>query len=263
MINFAALCPHPALIVPSIGGSQASLAKKTTQAMEQLALDLKKRKPQTIVVISPHGPMRYDKFTVNLETSFKGSFADFGGSEEQFIFKNDVFLAQQLFSYLKKKEHPVEVIRERALDYGSLVPLSFLVQQLEEPPNILPLTYTSLSWSTHYEFGKDLGKVLNFQEQNIAVIASGDLSHRLIEEAPAGYSPYGTKFDCALMELLKKNEIQKILNLNPDFCNEAGECGLRSIIMALGAISQLKSSFKQLSYEGPLGVGYLVGEWKV
>jgi aromatic ring-opening dioxygenase LigB subunit len=263
MINFAALCPHPALIIPSVGGSQAALAKKTVQAMEQVALDLKKHKPEIIVVISPHGPMRYDKFTVNLEESFKGSFSNFGGSDEEFFFKNDTYLARHLFSYLKEKGHPVEVIRENILDHGTLIPLFFLTQQLEEQPCIIPLTFTSLSWATHFEFGRTIGTVFNRQEENVAIIASADLSHRLTENAPAGFSPYGTKFDCALTDLLKKNDTQKILNLNPDFCDEAGECGLRSIIVALGAISDLRSTFKQLSYESPMGVGHLVGEWKI
>jgi len=71
------------------------------------------------------------------------------------------------------------------------------------------------------------------------------------------------KFDHALVDLLKRNEVDKIRNLNPEFCDEAGECGLRSIIITLGALADLKYSFKQHSYEGPLGVGYLVGEWKI
>ena len=231
--------------------------------MEQVADDLKKHKPEIIVVISPHGPMRYDKFTINLEDTFQGSFSNFGGSDEEFIFKNDTYLVRQLFSHLKEKDHPVEVIREKNLDYGTMVPLFFLTQKLEEPPFVIPLTFTSLSWLMHFGFGKALGTFLNRQEESIAIVASADLSHRLTENSPAGFSPYGTKFDCALIDLLKKNEVQKILNLNPDFCDEAGECGLRSIIVALGAISELKSSFKQLSYESPTGIGHLVGEWKM
>ena len=35
MLNFAAICPHPPLIIPEIGGSQIILAKKTIDALEK------------------------------------------------------------------------------------------------------------------------------------------------------------------------------------------------------------------------------------
>lgn len=263
MITFAAICPHPPLIIPQVGGSQLSLLKKTVQAMESLADELKKHKPETIVVISPHGPMRYDKFTVNLEENLNGSFSSYGGDSEDYAFGNDTNVAKQLFTFLKEKQLPVEVIRESMLDYGTLVPLHYLITRLEKIPRVIPLTFTSLDWTTHVRFGKAIGSILNRQEHSIALVASGDLSHRLTEDAPAGFSPYGMKFDHALIDLLKKNEADKIQNLNPDFCDEAGECGLRSIIVTLSALTDLKYSFKQYSYEGPLGVGYLVGEWKI
>lgn len=231
--------------------------------MESLGDELKKHKPETIVVISPHGPMRYDKFTINLEENLKGTFSDYGGDSEDYAFDNDINVAKQLFAALKEKQLPVEVIRESVLDHGTLVPLHYLIAKLEQIPRIIPLTYTALDWATHAHFGKIVGSILNRQEHNIALIASGDLSHRLTEDAPAGFSPYGMKFDHALIDMLKKNEVDKIRNLNPDFCDEAGECGLRSIIIALGVLIDLKYSFKQYSYEGPLGVGYLVSEWRI
>ena len=164
---------------------------------------------------------------------------------------------------LKHLHYPVDVIREGQLDHGSLVPLHYLCEPYDEKPKIVPLTYTSLDWKMHFEFGKEIGSILDETVESIVVIASGDLSHRLTEEAPAGFSPYGIKFDHTLIDLLTKNETEKIMNLNPDFCEEAGECGLRSVIMTLGILDNLKSSFKQISYEGPFGVGYLVGQWKV
>lgn len=264
MINFATIIPHPPVIVPTIGGSQSRLAKKTIEAMESLASEIKKFQPQTIVVVSPHGPMRYDKFTVNLEENFRGSFSGFGVSEENDMhLVNDSFVSRSLLEKLRKKHFPVEPIREKKLDHGTLIPLHFLTRELKSQPKIIPLTFTSLNWETHYEMGKNIGALLNEMEKNIAVVASADLSHRITEDAPAGHSPYGLKFDQTLIDLLKKNDTEKILKLNPEFCEEAGQCGLRSIIMILGMISALKYTFSQISHEYPFGVGYLVGRWKL
>lgn len=263
MLNFAAICPHPPLIVPEIGGSQTSLAKKTVDALETLAKEFKRVAPETVIIISPHGPMRYDKFTINFEDHFKGSFSDFGATNSDFNFTNNPELAKLIFSELRKKHFPIEVVRESNVDHGVLIPLYYLLKEMDWKPKIIPLTYTSLDWETHHNFGKFISDVIDNIDQSVAIIASGDMSHRLTEDAPAGFSPYGIKFDQTLIELLKKKETSKILNLNPDFCEEAGECGLRSIIIALGALEKHKYSFKQLSYEGPIGVGYLVGHWKI
>ena len=45
------------------------------------------------------------------------------------------------------------------------------------------------------------------------LIASGDLSHRLIPGAPAGYSKRGEEFDKKLIGFLKDSEVDGILNL--------------------------------------------------
>ncbi len=263
MLSFAAICPHPPLIIPEIGGSQTVLAKKTIDALEKLAKEFKRVAPETIIIISPHGPMRYDKFTINFEDNFKGSFSDFGAVNSDYSFSNNLPLAKLIFSELRKKDFPLEVVRESTIDHGVLIPLHHLLKDLDWKPKIITLTYTALDWETHFNFGKFIDKVIDEVDQNIAIIASGDMSHRLTEEAPAGFSPYGIKFDQTLIELLKKDEVAKIMNLNPDFCEEAGECGLRSIIVALGALDAHRYSFKQFSYEGPIGVGYLVGQWKI
>jgi aromatic ring-opening dioxygenase LigB subunit len=266
MLNFAAISPHPPLIIPAIGRNYLPLVKKTVHAMEKLAAEIKKVQPHTIIIISPHGPMRYDKFTINMEEIFKGDFSQFGVEKgETYRFKNNQSLSWKLLKHLRAEHYPVEAIREEILDYGSLVPLYYLTAELKEKPAIIPLTFTAMDWNMHFNFGKEIAKVIQIEEESIVLVASGDLSHRLTQDAPAEYSPYGAKFDHTLLELLKKNETEKILNLNPEFCDEAGECGLRSILITLGVLSEVTQSpsFQQLSYEAPFGVGYLVGQWKI
>jgi len=201
-----------------------------------------------------------------MEEAFRGDFSQFGVENgEIYRFRNNQAFSRKLLKYLRTEHFPIEAIREEILDYGTLVPLHYLTMELKDRSQIVPLTFTAMDWKMHFSFGQKISEVAREEEAPIALIASGDLSHRLTQDAPAGYSPYGAKFDHTLIDLLKKNEVEKILNLNPEFCDEAGECGLRSIIIALGALSKIDSNavFQQLSYEAPFGVGYLVGEWKI
>ena len=57
--------------------------------------------------------------------------------------------------------------------------------------------------------------------------------------------------------------IKSILDMDDEFIERAGECGLRSIVIMLGALENSKVKPEILSYEGPFGVGYLVAEFKV
>ena len=90
------------------------------------------------------------------------------------------------------------------------------------------------------------------------VIASGDLSHKLKEGAPAGYHPKGKVYDQRLLQFLRDGDTIELLNIDPDLVEKAGECGLRAIQIMLGSIDGYDHIVQELSYEGPFGVGYAV-----
>lgn len=91
------------------------------------------------------------------------------------------------------------------------------------------------------------------------------MSHRLREDGPYGFHPAGPRFDRKFIELLKDKDVEGILNLDPELVEEAGECGLRSFCMLLGALESTKTAWEPevLSYEGPFGVGYLVANIRI
>ena len=48
-----------------------------------------------------------------------------------------------------------------------------------------------------------------------------------------------------------------------DLIAEAGECGLKSIVILLGILDGINYKPRLLSYEGPFGVGYLVMQFEL
>jgi AmmeMemoRadiSam system protein A len=97
-----------------------------------------------------------------------------------------------------------------------------------------------------------------FVPEQVAFIASGDLSHRLIPGAPAGYNPKAIDFDAKIEEIFDTGSFDELSRLEPALVEAAGECGLRSIYALAGAFNGLEIRTKILSYEGPFGVGYMV-----
>jgi len=71
MLTFAAITPHPPILIPSIGKENTKRIQKTSEAMEELEKKLHAAKPDTIIVISPHGAILPDAFSVNLNPQYK------------------------------------------------------------------------------------------------------------------------------------------------------------------------------------------------
>jgi len=273
---FAAICPHPPLIIPTIGRpANLKLVSKTTEGMKKLAGKFAEAKPETIIVISPHGQIDTNNFTISKSQTLTGNFRHFGDPETKLVFENDQNLIEEIKEECEKMGTPLKLIEEEELDHGSLVPLYYLIKESPTPlyyvvkgnPNVkvVPLTISYLSIEDHFKFGKILNKVIKEKEQKtkIGIIASGDLSHRLTSDAPAGFSPQGKKFDEEIVRLLKTRNTEGILNLDPNLVEEAGECGYRPILVLLGALDGLYWQPEILSYEGPFGVGYLVAHFKI
>lgn len=258
---FSAIAPHPPLLIPAIGKDNLVRVQKTVEAMKQLEQELYAAKPDTILIISPHGLILPDAFVINFNPFYESHLEEFGDFTTKLNFKPDTLLVNNLKESLANK-FPLVVTSEPHLDHGAVVPLYYLTAHL---PNftILPLGYSFLPLKTHYEFGKAIQEEIVATNKRVAVVASGDLSHRLTPDAPAGHSPRGKEFDEKIIELIANKNVVSILNLDPKFIEEAGECGLRSLVILLGILDKMNYSPQLFSYEGPFGVGYLVCNFRL
>ncbi len=262
MLKSAFICPHPPLLIPSIGKDYFRQIKSTARAMNNLGNEIKEKEISTIVIISPHGPVQMDAMLINGSEYMQGNFSKFG-DDTAIKIENNVGLAGNIKKIAEAKEITTEIMGENIpLDHGVMVPLFFLKKHSPKI-KIVSIAFSYLDREKHFEFGEAIYEAIKSAEEKIALVASGDLSHRLTASAPSGYSPRGKEFDELLIKLLEKNEVGEIINLNSNLVEEAGECGLRSIIILLGALSSSKRKFEKLSYEGPFGVGYLVGRFKI
>ncbi len=181
-----------------------------------------------------------------------------GSLEDREKVKKTISSLEKLGKQLAKEKPEAIVISSPHPDWGFNVPLHFLAKNIHGI-EIKPYLTDFESPEVHFKRGRKLIKNLSYIKR-LAWIASGDMSHRLKEDGPYGFHPSGPKFDKEFINLLKKKDIPAILNLDQSLVEEAGECGLRSFCMLLGALEEEKANWKPkiLSYEGPFGVGYLV-----
>jgi len=150
-------------------------------------------------------------------------------------------------------------IQKANLDHGTAVPLYFL-QRNGWTGKVVALGYSFLSNEEHLRFGNCIRQAIATVKRPVAFIASGDLSHRLKPGAPAGYNADAHLFDEEVVDAIRNCQTARITNINQQLRHRAGECGYRSMLVALGVAEDANQSCEVLSYEAPWGVGYLVAQ---
>jgi aromatic ring-opening dioxygenase LigB subunit len=245
------VCPHPPLLIPAVGGENRLRVQATIEAMERLAAQT--GDVDLAIVVSPHTPGFARAVGVRTPPGLGGDFAAFRCPEVGVEIDNDVEFVERLLERATASGEPaVEPLDDAELDHGVLVPLFFLTAR----------RLVNLSVARDYEVHRRLGRLLRETADELGrdalFVASGDLSHRLLAGAPAGYDPRGAQFDARVVELFASDDLDGLSRLDPELVRGAGECGLRSFI-ALGAFLGADSApARVLSYEGPFGVGYAV-----
>lgn len=257
-LSLAALLPHSPLLIPDIGRSNYHFLSKTKTAYQALGDKLQTAKIDTIIIISPHGSEEPDHFSISVSPDMKPDFKDFGFISDQTLFPGDPILADQIKNALKT-DFPIKLNSPARLDYGSGVPLYLLKEFIPQAKALVIHPAAGRDLKTQAEFGSRLYGLIAQRHKKIAVIASGDLSHRLKKKSPGGYSPKGAKFDNKIIELISDGPTGQsdILSLDPRLIAEAGECGLRPLVMILGLLSGLNWQAEILAYQTDFGVGYL------
>ena len=259
-IVFAAITPHPPIIIDGIGKNKKELINKTVEAFKKMEEDLYVSKPDVIAVISPHGDIFENTFAINLSNEFNSNYEKFGDFATQNSWRGEIVLPHIIKEKSYDKNLPIQLITEKKLDHGVAIPLSELTRNL---PNIkiIPIANAHLDNKTQLEFGKLLYEVFSESEKRIAVIASADLSHALNSDSPAGFHKDGEEFDKKIIELLEGHNTAGLTQLDPEIIKNAAQCGYNPILTVLGCLKNINYSFKNLAYENSVGIGYLTGEF--
>lgn len=262
-IVFAGIAPHPPIMVPEVGRTSAAAVRGSIDGMAELTRRLISSGAETVILISPHAPLEPYAFVAYQGSVLQANFANFRAPAVRFEVHVDEEMLQAIAEAAGQEGYEVAGLGTgQNLDHGTAVPLYFLKRN-GWTGRVVALGYSFLSNEDHLRFGSCIGKAISKTGRAAGLIASGDLSHRLKADAPAGYNPTAYLFDNEIVDALRKNSPERIINIDQDLRRLAGECGYRSMLIALGAIKEQKWACEVLHYEAPFGVGYLVAQLAV
>lgn len=258
------IVPHPPLIIPEVGRGEEKKIRNTIEAYKQIAKKIRELKPDTIIVITPHAQSYYDYIKVSLADKAVGDFSNFNAKKVQVTCDYDQNFIEAILAKAKSKYFPLTQMGggDKVLDHGTSIPLYFINQEYQGY-ELVRFSLSGLPLKTHYEFGKLLTETIELGTKKYVIIASGDLSHKLLKEGPYGFQKEGPKFDQEIVDIIKNNKLEKLLDFKEDFLEKASECGLKSFVIMAGALEKYQTESSLLSYEGPFGVGYAVASFDI
>ncbi len=131
------LMPHPPIVIPEVGQGRESECQNTVDGMNRAAREIKKIAPETIVLITPHGPTFTDAIAIYDDSNLRGDLSKFGASSVTYEKEaDDEFIDELLFICGEKNIPAVRIdkdLRDRfgiskTLDHGAVVPYILLIK---------------------------------------------------------------------------------------------------------------------------------------
>ncbi len=257
MILAGYMVPHPPIAVPEIGKGEEKKIKDTLASYREVAKDIARVKPETIILTSPHAVMYRDYFHISPGRGAQGSFRQFGAGQVRLSVHYDQVLVQTISADAERDCFPAGTLgeRDRSLDHGTMVPLYFVNQEYREY-ELIRIGLSGLSLKDHWAFGQRIARAVSETGRRCVFIASGDLSHCQKEDGPYGYRPEGPAYDRQIMEVMGSGDFEKLLEFPEEFLDKSMECGHRSFAIMGGAFDGMSVTIRKLSHEAVFGVGY-------
>ncbi len=246
-------------MIEEVGRESIREVQRSIDAMRELTGRLVASGAETVVLISPHAPLEPQAFVAYQDSELYGDFANFRAPKTNVTARLDEELLKAISGAAADSKYEVLPLRGCDLDHGVSVPLYFLRINGWDG-RVVALGYSFLSTEDHVRFGNCVREAIDEIGRPVAFIASGDLSHRLKPDAPAGYNPTAYIFDQEVIDAINCNSPERIINIDQELRQVAGECGYRSMLVALGTTQGLPLCCETLHYEAPFGVGYLVAQ---
>lgn len=260
------LVPHPPIMLSEIAKVEFSKVQQTAVAMGKIAKDIQALQPEALIIITPHGPVFQDAVAIYDSDTLSGDLGKFGAPQIKVSFHIDSDLSKVIIGEAGKEGIYTAMLDGQQLkqfklspnlDHGVVAPMSFF-NELKVPVVIMAMALFPVT--DLYTFGITLRRAVEQSGKKVVVIVSGDMSHKVTSDAPAGYHPDGMIFDEAIEHALAEQDFEELLTLPEDLKENAGECGYRSLVMGIGALDGYKLSTEILSYQAPFGVGYLIAK---
>jgi AmmeMemoRadiSam system protein A len=255
-IPCAVLMCHAAIVVPDVAGNRARQCGETTRAMADVATRLAAHAADVLVIISPHAARHATRWGICAQTPLQGNFARFNADHIGVTLPGAPEAAIRLANQARELRLTTRELAGDELDHGTLVPLYFMSKAGWNGATLL-IAPPAAGTRTEERMGQAIARAAEQAGERWAVLASGDMSHRLIPGAPSGYHPLAKEFDRTFKARIDAGDLRGACAIDTDLRQLAAEDVVDSCKVAAAAVGYRSHGHRTYAYEGPFGVGYL------
>jgi 3,4-dihydroxyphenylacetate 2,3-dioxygenase len=240
-VELSMIVPH----VPSICHEDQApdFQQGLVDSLKEVSKDIAQVKPDVIVLISCHWSTTFAHY-VDCTPVHKGLLTAQEApdmiKDVPYHYPGDKALANELVQAGKEANIPVEGINDPHFvwDYGTLVPLRFLVPNEDIPVINLSVTLAA-SLEETYKWGQAIAKVLQESEKKVVFVSSGALSHNLVRGRHNKPTLSEHALDKEFVELLMNKDYKAAYHMLPQYSGMAKvESGGRHLAMLLGIVDE-------------------------
>ncbi|MBI4272292.1 hypothetical protein HY621_00355 [Candidatus Uhrbacteria bacterium] len=262
-IIYSAIVPHSPIFLPSLRQTAQEKVASTIHAFTEIHARITELNPDTIFVVAPHdeSKKREEQYTFHVPEHYVVDFSEFGDIVTKTEYDSDIVLANQIKDKLTQEGIGVTYVSDEKLDYSAGVPLEHIAKGLHA--KVLVIHPPSKDLALIFSDGSQIQKILQESQKRIVCIASADLSHCLIEDAPLAFNQSGVALDANIVQWISTKRTKNFLTISLQLIEEVGACGIPSIVLLLGILKHIKHTPTLLSYEDAVGVGHAVAEYTI
>ena len=258
---FAAIAPHGTLPEAPVPG-----AERTHEGLEELGRRFEAASPEATIVLTPHNVHVEGHFAVVLAGTLAGDLADFDAPDVRLTCPVDLELAAQVVVALHDEAIPVVGASFGAndpgaatapMDWGVLIPLWCMGGRANPPvPVVVVSPARDRPPEEHLYAGAAIARAAADSGKRVALIASADHGHAHDPEGPYGFDPAAADYDGRIVDLVRANRLEDLLELDPALVDAAKADSWWQLVMLHGALGTgWRADF--LTYEASTYFGML------
>lgn len=264
---FACIAPHGGELIPALAKDLGRM-ERTRTAMQELGLRCARARPDTIVVLTPHGMVVEGTISLGETKAVAGVLGERPSARVEAAWETDLALARSILHEAAAQNLPMARLAGEdkeallPLDWGALVPLWFVAEELEPRPKVVVLAPDrSLPRETLVRCGLAIARAAQVSGRRVVLVASCDQGHAHDPDGPYGYDPAAREHDQAMCQAVADDDLPRLLGWPEAFLEAAKVDAYWQTLMLMGALGHTPMTPDLLSYEAPTYFGMLVAAY--
>ncbi len=267
---FACIAPHGGhLLLPVDAPGPVPQCRR---AMARLRRSLQEARPDSVVVLTPHGVAVAGAVSLGVTATGYGELEGAGdGSDSNSIaVKTDRDLTASWAGRATELGVPVAPLTTRApgdalpLDWGVTIPLALLTPPPDTLPTVVACPARDLSRTHLAALGEALVDASDELGRRVALVVSADQGHGHAADGPYGFTPASAEYDAAMRAAVEADDLPRLLDWPENYAKAARADSYWQTLALIGAGKRVPLRARFLAYEvdhyfGLLCAGFTVG----